>query len=109
MANGQEIRAPLIVSDIGVPNTVSRLMPEGTPGREALRSTLQKTARSASHICLYAGFDETDEELGLGRSNLWVYHSPDQDGDLSAYKAIMGRWALLGRSEGALNSYCWLV
>jgi all-trans-retinol 13,14-reductase len=87
MADGREIRAPLVISDVGVPNTVSQLMPEGTPGREALRSTLQKTARSASHICLYAGFDKTDEELGLGRSNLWVYHSPDQDGDLARFLA----------------------
>ncbi|MEJ2580223.1 MAG: NAD(P)/FAD-dependent oxidoreductase [Acidobacteriota bacterium] len=87
MADGRQIRAPLVVSDVGVPNTVHRLMPEGTPGREALRSTLRKTGRSASHICLYAGFDETDEELGLGRSNLWVYHSPDQDGDLARYLA----------------------
>jgi all-trans-retinol 13,14-reductase len=87
MAGGQEIRAPLVISDVGVSNTVSQLMPEGTPGRDALQSTLQKTTRSASHICLYAGFDQTDDELGLGRSNLWVYQSPDQDGDLARFLA----------------------
>jgi all-trans-retinol 13,14-reductase len=87
MADGREIRAPIVISDVGVPNTVFHLMPEGTPGREALRSTLRHTARSASHICLYVGFDSTDEELGLGRSNLWVYHSADQDGDLARYVA----------------------
>ena len=31
-----KIRAPLVVSDAGVPNTVFRLLPEGTPGRESL-------------------------------------------------------------------------
>jgi all-trans-retinol 13,14-reductase len=87
MADGNEIRARLVVSDAGVPNTVLHLMPEGTPGREALRATLRHTARSASHICLYVGLDSTDEELGLGRSNLWVYHSPDLDGDLARYLA----------------------
>jgi all-trans-retinol 13,14-reductase len=87
MADGREIKAPLVISDVGVPNTVFHLMPEGTPGREALRTTLQRTARSASHICLYVGLDSTDDELGLGRSNLWVYHSPDQDGDLERYLA----------------------
>jgi all-trans-retinol 13,14-reductase len=85
MADGREIRADLVVSDTGVPNTVFRLLPDGTPGREALRATLQKTSRSASHVCLYVGLDGTDEELGLNRSNLWVYHSPDQDGDLARY------------------------
>ena len=87
MADDREIRAPLVISDVGVPNTVFRLLPEGTPGRHALHATLQQTARSASHICLYVGLDATDEALGLGRSNLWVYHSTDQDGDLERYLA----------------------
>jgi all-trans-retinol 13,14-reductase len=87
MADGREIGAPLVISDVGVPNTVFHLMPEGSPGREALKATLRRAARSASHICLYVGLDSTDEELGLGRSNLWVYHSPDQDGDLDRYLA----------------------
>jgi all-trans-retinol 13,14-reductase len=87
MADGREIRAPLVISDAGVPNTVFHLLPEGTPGREALRGTLRHTSRSASHICLYVGLDETDEQLGLDRTNLWVYHSTDQDGDLSRYLA----------------------
>jgi all-trans-retinol 13,14-reductase len=85
MTDGRQIRAPLVVSDAGVPNTVKHLLPEGTPGRQALRATLDHAARSASHICLYVGLDGTDEEIGLGRSNLWVYHSTDQDGDLTRY------------------------
>jgi all-trans-retinol 13,14-reductase len=87
MADGREIRAPLVVSDAGVPNTVMHLLPEGTPGREGLRATMQHTTRSASHICLYVGLDGTDEDLGLDRSNLWVYHSADQDGDFARYLA----------------------
>ena len=85
MVKGDEIRAPLVLSDAGVPNTVHRLLPEGTPGREKLLATLKHTARSASHICLYIGLDATDEELGLQRPNLWVYNSPDQDGDIARF------------------------
>ncbi len=48
-------------------------------------ATLKHTARSASHICLYVGLDATDDELGLERSNLWVYSSPDQDGDIARF------------------------
>jgi len=88
MADGREIRAPLVVSDAGVPNTVMHLLPEGTPGRESLRATMQHTTRSASHICLYVGLDGTDEDLGLDRSNLWVYHSADQDGYFARYLAV---------------------
>ncbi len=87
MADGKKIRSDLVISDAGVPNTVFRLLPEGVPGRDALRATLQRTSRSASHICLYLGLDHSDAEVGLGRSNLWVYPSPDQDGDLASYLA----------------------
>jgi all-trans-retinol 13,14-reductase len=87
MADGREIRSPLVLSDTGVPNTVFNLLPENAPGRATLRATLQKTSRSASHICLHLGFDATDEQLGLGRSNLWVYPSADQDGDFARYLA----------------------
>jgi all-trans-retinol 13,14-reductase len=84
---GGEIRAPLVLSDVGVPNTAHRLLPEGTPGRDELLGTLEHTARSASHICLYAGLDATDEEIGLTRPNLWVYSSVDQDGDITRFMA----------------------
>ncbi len=87
MAKGGEIRAPLVISDAGVPNTALRLLAEGTPGRDELLGTLKHTARSASHICLYVGLEATDEELGLERSNLWVYASPDQDGDIARFMA----------------------
>ena len=87
MADGNELRADLVISDAGVPNTVFRLLPESAPGRSTLRATLHKAERSASHICLYIGLDESDAALGLGRSNLWVYPSSDQDGDLARYLA----------------------
>ena len=85
MKDGREIRAPLVLSDAGVPNTVHRLLPEGTPGRDRLLATLKHTARSASHICLYVGLDETDQQLGTDRTNLWVYNSVDQDGDIDRF------------------------
>lgn len=87
MTDGRELRSDLVISDAGIPNTVLHLLPEDAPGRGTLRATLQHTARSVSHICLYVGLDETDEELGLGRSNLWVYPSADQDDDLARYLA----------------------
>ena len=87
MVDDRELRAELVISDAGVPNTVYRLLPEGAPGRDALLATLKDTARSASHVCLYAGLEHTDSELGLDRSNLWVYPSTDQDGDFARYLA----------------------
>lgn len=87
LVDGHEIKTPLVISDVGVPNTALKLMREGTPGRDELCAALERTARSASHIGLYVGLDASDAELGLGRSNLWVYESPDQDGDIARFLA----------------------
>jgi len=87
LADGREIPARLVISDVGVPNTVRRLLPEGTPGREALAAAAERSTRSAAHICLYVGLEGSDAEIGLGRSNLWVYPGPDQDGDIARFLA----------------------
>ncbi len=87
LADGREIPARLVISDIGVPNTVRRLLPEGAPGRAALAAAAAQSGSSAAHICLYLGLAGTDAEIGLGRSNLWVYPSPDQDGDIARHLA----------------------
>lgn len=87
LADGREIPAPLVISDVGVPNTALKLLREGAPGRRELCAALERTPRSASHICLYLGLAAGDAELGLERSNLWVYESPDQDGDIERFLA----------------------
>lgn len=87
MADDRELRAELVISDAGVPNTALRLLPEDAPGRAALLATLEHATRSAAHVCLYAGLEQTDLELGLDRSNLWVYPSTDQDGDFARFLA----------------------
>jgi all-trans-retinol 13,14-reductase len=87
LADGRALRAPLVISDVGLANTALKLLSEGTPGREALTAPLQRVERSASHVCLYVGLRGTAEELGLGRSNLWVYPGVDQDAAVERYLA----------------------
>jgi len=85
MADGRELWAAVVISDAGVPNTAFDLLPKEAPGRDVLAAALSRTPRSAAHLGLYVGLQQTDEELGLGRSNLWIYPSADQDGDLARY------------------------
>jgi all-trans-retinol 13,14-reductase len=85
MADGKELRAPIIISDAGVPNTVHRLLPTAAPGRLSLASVLKRVTPSTSHICLYVGLDAGDAELGLGTSNLWVFPGPDHDATVARY------------------------
>ena len=87
MADDREFRAPFIISDAGVPNTVRQLLPADAPGRRALASVLKRVTPSTSHICLYVGLDASDEELGLGTSNLWVFPGPDHDATVERYLA----------------------
>ena len=87
MADSREIRAPLVISDAGVPNTVRKLLPPDAPGRRALASVLTRVPPSTSHICLYVGLDATDEELGLGTSNLWVFPGTGHDAMVERYLA----------------------
>jgi len=85
MADDREIRSPLVISDAGLPNTVHRLLPEDAPGRRSLASALKRVEPSTSHLRLYVGLNKTDEELGLGTSNLWVYPEPDHDANFARY------------------------
>jgi len=82
--DGRELRAPLVVSDAGVANT-ARLLPEGAPGRRALLDVVRRVGLSAAHVCLYVGLDGSDEELDLGRSNLWVFPGTDHDAAMERY------------------------
>lgn len=85
MVDDSEFRAPIIISDAGVPNTVHRLLPPDAPGRLSLASVLKRVTPSTSHICLYVGLDATDKELGLGTSNLWIFPGPGHDANIDRY------------------------
>jgi all-trans-retinol 13,14-reductase len=81
---GDEIPAPVVVSDAGVMNTFARLL-RPTPAWAAAR--LQAVRPSVAHVCLYIGANGSAAELGLGRSNLWVYPDYDHDENVRRYLA----------------------
>jgi len=79
MTDGQEVHAPVVVSDAGVANTYGRLLAEDTRSRLGVDTLLARSRPSVSHICLYVGLDGSDESLGLDPANLWIYPSYDHD------------------------------
>lgn len=85
MTDDRFLRAPVVISDAGLVNTVHRLLPADAPGRRALAAPLRRVSSSTSHICLYVGLDADDAELGLGTSNLWVFPGPDHDANVARY------------------------
>ncbi len=85
LADGTEIRAPLVVSDAGVWNTFTRLLPD-EPKCAPLRKALVRVPPSVAHVCLYVGLREEARALGLPRTNLWIYPGYDHDANLRNYR-----------------------
>ncbi len=86
MVDGREITAPIVVSDAGVHNTFLRLLPEGV-SRSGSIGKATEVPYSVAHLCLYVGFKQTADELGLPKTNLWIYPGPDHDANVEAFLA----------------------
>jgi all-trans-retinol 13,14-reductase len=84
MSDGREFRAPLVISDTGIRNTL-KLIPETNTAFDKLRVGLDAVPASMSTFSLYVGVRQTDGELGLNGTNLWISPSGDHDGDLDRY------------------------
>ena len=87
MADGRDILCSLVISDVGIPNTAGRLLPEGTPGRRPLLEAAKAAGPSVGHCCLHIGLEKTAEELKLPMANLWIYPGPDHDASLRRFEA----------------------
>lgn len=85
MADGEEIRAPRVISNAGIINTFEKLLPE--EGRElaGYRSKREHISPSMPHIGLYIGLKGTPEELGLPRTNYWIYPSANHDNNVEQF------------------------
>ena len=89
MADGRQIEAPVVVSNAGVHNTFGRLLP-GNGVRHATAERAVSVPFSVAHLCLYVGFKQTAAELGLPKTNLWIYPGPDHDANVEAFVADPG-------------------
>ncbi|MBL7882604.1 MAG: NAD(P)/FAD-dependent oxidoreductase [Bacteroidia bacterium] len=84
MMNGDKIYASKIVSNVGVHNTYKKLIQKNTDFEV---SELNEIAPSSSHVCLYVGLNESDEQLNLPRHNIWLYNSYEFDKDYAFHLA----------------------
>jgi len=87
MADGRELTAPLVISSAGIANTFGRLIVEEDRERLGLSELPRQVAPSWSHVGLYLGFKSTAAELGLGKTNYWIYPAGgyDHDANVRAY------------------------
>jgi len=87
MADGHELTADNIVSNAGFYNTVKKLLPQTTQDKLGVDKWCEQVQRSSAHLCVYAGFKGSNEELGLSSTNLWIYPNGDHEDNLAKYKA----------------------
>src|SRR5690606_6995799 len=65
--------------------TLNTLLPEALRQRHAYPDKLREVRPSSGHLCLYAGFKGSPEELGMPRTNLWVYPDADHEGNMQRF------------------------
>lgn len=88
MADGRELRAPIVVSNAGAHGTFERLVPPAERERLGLAGSLRTLRPSASHMSLYIGLDRSAEALSLPRANYWIYPDDyDHDAVLERFVA----------------------
>ncbi|MEW6778094.1 MAG: FAD-dependent oxidoreductase, partial [Bdellovibrionota bacterium] len=86
LASGEEFRAPAIVSDAGAANTFAKLLPREIAKKSGLLQKLETVPTSIAYVCLYVGLDGTAEEIGLPKTNFWIY--PDEKHDQNYERAV---------------------
>ncbi|WGL15072.1 NAD(P)/FAD-dependent oxidoreductase [Microbulbifer bruguierae] len=85
MVDGCEIMAPTVISNAGVFNTFEKLLPQSACVAAGYPARLQAVKPSMSHVCLYIGLQQTAAELGLPKTNYWIYPSIDYEKDTAAF------------------------
>jgi phytoene dehydrogenase-like protein len=77
LAGGEELHAPVVVSDAGARATFLRLLPDDVP--LPFREELRRVPRSMSHVSLYLGLSRSAGELGVRGENFWLHDELDHD------------------------------
>lgn len=77
-AQGEDIRANTVISDIGARETVNTLLPAGC-GHQDWIDEINALPHSVAHFSLFLGFEGDIQRAGATRSNHWIYPSGKVD------------------------------
>jgi all-trans-retinol 13,14-reductase len=87
MQDGHRIDCACVVSCAGIDNTFSRLLPEQVVRAAGYAEKLPRVRPSMGHVGVYIGLRQSAQELGLPRTNFWIYPSNDYDAAVAAFEA----------------------
>jgi all-trans-retinol 13,14-reductase len=74
MQDGEEIRAPRVISAAGAMATTKRLLPPEY-AKQPWATQIQALTPAAAHVCLYMGFKGDIREGGASPANKWFYNT----------------------------------
>jgi all-trans-retinol 13,14-reductase len=86
LADGHELRAPIVISNAGVINTFEKMLPAPVAEEIGFASKAREVGASIAHLSLYVGLEGTTEELGLEKTNLWVYRDHQHEKNFEAFQ-----------------------
>jgi all-trans-retinol 13,14-reductase len=79
MQDGHLIECPCVISSAGVANTFQKLLSSDVAAEAGYERRMKSVEPSSAHLGVYIGLKSTAEELGLPKTNFWIY--PDNDFD----------------------------
>ncbi|MBT8108068.1 MAG: NAD(P)/FAD-dependent oxidoreductase [Gammaproteobacteria bacterium] len=85
MQDGHRIDCGCVISSAGVDNTFNHLLPDDVVEQAGYRRLMGTVQPSVGHLGVYIGLKGTAEQIGLPRTNYWIYPSNDYDGALDAF------------------------
>ena len=77
-ADGEELRADAVISNIGARETVDHLLPADCGHRDWV-AEIRSLPPSIAHFSLFLGFEGDVEDAGATRSNHWIYPTGEVD------------------------------
>ncbi len=77
-SDGENIRADVVISDIGARETMNHLLPADC-GHDDWIAEIRSLPPSIAHFSLFMGFEGDVEDAGAARSNHWIYPRGEVD------------------------------
>ena len=86
MEDGHRIACSRVVSSAGIDNTFNTLLAPEVVAGSGYDRLLERVRPSIGHLCVYIGLQSTAAELGLPRTNFWIYPGNDYDAALAGFR-----------------------
>jgi len=85
MQDGHHIECDCVISSAGVENTYRHLLPQEAVRKAGYEPLLEKVNPSMAHLGVYIGLKGNSEELGLPKTNFWIYPGNDYDAAIDEF------------------------